>query len=62
LIINKTDLIPSVPFDLEYARKEALEMNPKLKIFTTSALKDSGIDELVEYFLSSLRNLRQKNA
>lgn len=62
LIINKTDLIPSVPFNLEYARKEALEMNPKLKIFITSALKDSGIDELVEYFLSSLRNLRQKNA
>ncbi len=62
LVINKTDLIPSVPFDLEYARKEALEMNPKLKVFITSALKDSGIDELVEYFLSSLRNLRQKNA
>jgi len=62
LIITKLDLIPFLSFDLEYARKEALEINPKLEIFTTSALKDSGIDELIDYFISSLKQLRQKNA
>ncbi len=62
LIITKLDLIPVLSFDLEYARKEALEINPKLEIFTTSALKDSGIDELIDYFISSLKQLRQKNA
>ena len=62
LIISKSDLIPVLPFNLNQAQKEALEMNPKLKIFITSALKDSGIDELIEYFLASLNNLRQKNA
>ncbi len=62
LILTKSDLIPVLPFDLEHARKEALEMNPKLKIFTTSALKDTGIDELIDYLTSTLNHLRQKNA
>jgi len=62
LIITKVDLVPPLPFNLEYAQKEALEINPKLKIFLTSALKGSGINELIEYFLSTLRQLRQKNA
>lgn len=62
LIITKSDLLPVLPFNLEQAKKEALEVNPKLKIFITSALKGSGIEQLVEYFLSSLQNLRQKNA
>jgi hydrogenase nickel incorporation protein HypB len=62
LIISKSDLLPALPFDQEHARKEALEINPKLKIFTTSSLKDSGIDELIEYFIATLHTLRQKNA
>jgi hydrogenase nickel incorporation protein HypB len=47
LILTKTDLLPIMPFDSERAQKEALEINPKLKIFSTSSLKDEGIDELV---------------
>ena len=62
LIIAKADLLPALPFNLEHAQKEALELNPKLRIFTTSALKDSGIDELIEYFIATLLKLRQKNA
>jgi len=57
LIINKIDLVPILPFNLENATKEALEINPKLKIFVASALKDSGISELTAYFLSSLHKL-----
>lgn len=62
LIITKSDLLPVLPFNLENAQKEALQINPKLEIFTTSALKDSGINELIEYFVSGLHKLRQKNA
>jgi hydrogenase nickel incorporation protein HypB len=62
LVITKSDLLPVLPFNLEQAQKEALQLNPKLEIFTTSALKDSGINELIEYFLSNLHKLRQKNA
>jgi hydrogenase nickel incorporation protein HypB len=59
LIINKTDLVPPLPFNLEDAKKEALDLNPKLKIFVTSALKGSGVSELIDYFLASLQKLRQ---
>jgi len=62
LIITKSDLLPVLPFSLEQAKREALEINPSLKVFVTSALKGSGIEELIEFFLSSLHNLRQKNA
>ena len=62
LIITKADLLAVLSFNLEHAQKEAMEVNPKLNIFVTSALKDSGINELIEYFLSSLHNLRQENA
>ena len=62
LVITKSDLLPALPFNLELAQKEALQINPELEIFTTSALKDSGINELIEYFLSALHKLRQKNA
>ena len=59
LIISKADLLPALPFDLEHAQREALDINPKLKIFITSALKDSGIEDLIEFFISSLNQLRQ---
>ncbi len=62
LVITKSDLIPVLPFNLETARKEALDVNPKLEIFVTSALKSAGIGELTEYFLSALSHLRHKNA
>jgi hydrogenase nickel incorporation protein HypB len=62
LILTKTDLLPIMPFDSERAQKEALEINPKLKIFSTSSLKDEGIDELVGFFISKRNNLLRNHA
>lgn len=62
LIITKTDLVPTLPFDIQQAKKEALEINPKLRVFITSALNNSGIDGLKTYFISALQKLRQQNA
>ncbi len=62
LILTKADLLPIMPFDKERVKKEALEINPKLKVFETSALQDTGIRELVEFFLSIRRDLQEKNA
>lgn len=62
LIITKADLIPFLPFNLDLAIKEALDMNPRLKIFVTSALSGIGMDELKEFFLSSLLKLTKRNA
>jgi hydrogenase nickel incorporation protein HypB len=62
LILTKTDLLSLLPFDSERAQKEALEINPKLKIFMTSSLKDNGIEELVEFFITSRQKLLTQNA
>ncbi len=62
LIITKADLIPPLPFDIQQAIKEAKEINPSLKTFTVSALKGTGIDELVGHLISALHHLRHNNA
>ena len=59
LIITKSDLIPYLPFDLEKAGNEALDLNPRLRIFVTSALKGRGIAELARYFIESRVNMIQ---
>lgn len=62
LIITKADLVPPLPFDIQQAIKEALEVNPSLKAFTVSALEGNGIEELVEHLTSALKKLRKDNA
>ncbi len=62
LIITKADLIPLLPFNLDYAQKEALELNPQLKIFTTSAFNGQGLKELTDFFIFSLHQLRKNHA
>ncbi len=62
LILTKTDLLPLMPFDSQRAQKEALDINPKLKVFTTSALKDIGVKELVDFFILTRHNLLNNNA
>jgi hydrogenase nickel incorporation protein HypB len=60
LIITKSDLIPYLPFDLEKVGNEALEINPRLRIFVTSALKGRGVAEVVRYFIERRVNLLQR--
>ncbi len=62
LILTKTDLLPHMPFDSKRAKREALEINPKIKIFATSALKDTGVKELVDFFVLTRQSLFYKNA
>jgi hydrogenase nickel incorporation protein HypB len=45
LIINKTDLLPYVSCDLATVRRNALQINPQLKIFETSCTTQTGIPE-----------------
>ena len=45
LIINKIDLLPYVSCDLEAVRRNALQINPQLKIFETSCTTRAGIPE-----------------
>lgn len=48
-VINKIDIAEAVGADAEKMRKDALHINPKLKVFMTSIRKDKGIDEFAEW-------------
>ena len=43
-IINKIDLLPYVPFNLEKAKENALRVNPKLKIIALSCTSGEGLE------------------
>ncbi|MFH1051631.1 MAG: hydrogenase nickel incorporation protein HypB [bacterium] len=45
MLINKTDLLPHLKFSIEQLKKNALGINPKLKIFETSCYTGEGIAE-----------------
>jgi hydrogenase nickel incorporation protein HypB len=45
LVINKTDLVPYVDCDLGRLRRNALQVNPSLRVFETSCRTGAGIPE-----------------
>ena len=51
-VINKIDLIDVIDVDIEHMISDALEINPNLKIFTTSAITEENIPELIEELFS----------
>jgi hydrogenase nickel incorporation protein HypB len=48
-VINKIDLLPYVPFDVERAIENALQVNPDLEFFQTSALTGRGMHEWFDF-------------
>lgn len=54
-IINKTDLLPYVDFDVEKCRDFALGVNPTLDIFETSCKTDEGLNELIFWIAEKVR-------
>ncbi len=51
-VINKIDLIDVIDVDIEHMISDALEINPNLKIFTTSTITEENIPELIEELFS----------
>jgi hydrogenase nickel incorporation protein HypB len=49
LIINKIDLLPHLPSDVEVLKKNALSINPSLQVFETSCTTDAGIAAWCEW-------------
>lgn len=62
LVITKLDLLAYVPYDLEKVKREALEINPGLKIFGTSALTGEGVEEFSQFLLEWRRRLGKNHA
>ncbi|MBT8479081.1 MAG: hydrogenase nickel incorporation protein HypB [Gemmatimonadetes bacterium] len=50
-VINKIDLLPYLPFDVERAVACAREVNPELRFFFTSALTGEGLESWYEFLL-----------
>jgi hydrogenase nickel incorporation protein HypB len=48
-VINKIDLLPYVNFNIEQAKKYALQLNPKMKFFELSATTGEGMEEWYTY-------------
>jgi hydrogenase nickel incorporation protein HypB len=55
LIINKVDLIPYVNCSLETLEKNALSINPSLKIFRTSCITDEGLNDWCDWITQKIK-------
>ncbi|MFA5831914.1 MAG: hydrogenase nickel incorporation protein HypB [Bacteroidota bacterium] len=55
LIVNKIDLVPYVNSNPEVIKKNALQINPALKIFETSCVTNKGIPEWCEWLRSQTK-------
>jgi len=62
LVLTKTDLLPYLPFDIDKAVREARDLNPKLRVFVTSAVTGQGLDELISFLRRSAEELRLSHA
>jgi len=57
-VINKVDLLPYVPFDIEQAIAFAREVNPALRFFRTSAHTGAGMDPWYDYLREKIAAAR----
>lgn len=53
-VLNKIDLLPYVPFDLDRAIGYLREVNPEQQLFLTSALSGEGLEEWYAYLRSKV--------
>ncbi|MEN8264442.1 MAG: hydrogenase nickel incorporation protein HypB [Nitrospirota bacterium] len=49
LMISKADLVPHFDFDMEKIKKDALSLNPSLKIMVTSAKTGDGLEDWYKF-------------
>ncbi len=56
LFINKTDLLPHCPYDIERVKEDATKARPGVRIFTTSTSAGTGFEPWFEF----LRDARAK--
>lgn len=57
-VLNKIDLLPHVPFDVEKAKQYALQVNPELHFFLTSALTGEGMGEWYQFLEDRIAEAR----
>jgi len=58
LIINKIDLLPYVSCDLAVLKRNALQINPSLKVFETSCTTKAGIESWCDWLTEKIKGRR----
>jgi len=61
LVVNKTDLLPHVSFDLAAFTRTFRSFNQQAALFTVSAITGEGIEEWGKWVMDNLRKLRTAN-
>ena len=51
MVVNKLDLLPYVDYDLEKVKRQALTINPRLRIFELSCQTSEGLDAWCDWLL-----------
>ncbi len=62
LLITKSDLLPYLSFDPERVKREALDLNPRLRTFVLSASKDLGLDDFIAFLIERRAGLASVHA
>jgi hydrogenase nickel incorporation protein HypB len=57
LVLTKSDLLPHVPFSIKDAERDALRVQPALKMFTLSAQSGEGIETWCNFLRDERRRL-----
>ncbi|HKV01485.1 MAG TPA: hydrogenase nickel incorporation protein HypB [Ktedonobacteraceae bacterium] len=52
MVVNKLDLLPYVDYDLEKVKRQALAINPQLRIFEVSCRTGVGLDAWCEWLVA----------
>ena len=52
MVVNKIDLLPYVDYSIEKVRKQALAINPNLRIFEVSCRTGEGLDAWCEWLIA----------
>ncbi len=59
LVINKTDLLPYIPFNMDYFRRGVEALNPGLKTFPLSCMTGDGFDRWLAWMAGQVEEIRR---
>lgn len=58
MLLNKIDLLPHVPFNLDLARANAISIHPEIEIIETSSTTGAGFDRWMKWLASRVERKR----
>ncbi len=60
VIINKVDLLPYVPFDMDKAIEDIKNLNPAAPLFEVSCMKKDGLDQWTRWLSDKIEEAKRK--